>query len=226
MSEADPDDDDLDADDEREELDDLADDEVDDADEVEEAEAAEADRLSAATRAAHLVQEFTVHAATVAEQALATIPQGTPAWDAALVAVGVRPPTAEARLAVIATGIPQFRGALPHELRQALETLRRRMRRAASGANTDDVDAASDDDADTTMRAHIADLVATHLLRCRPPVGLGAIFANAQMTTQRMTDDGERMIALRCPCCGAARPADAGLRVCGYCGHELFPGAS
>lgn len=161
-------------------------------------------------------QRFASEADALSVAALAAVPAGTPAWDAALAAVGVRPPTAEARREILAVGIPQLRGALPTELRQALEAVRRRIRRESGPWDAAAIDEALD--------ASIAERISAYLRLCRPPVGLGAIFANAQLTTRRSEDPGGRMQALKCPCCGAARPSDAGLRTCAYCGHDLFPG--
>jgi hypothetical protein len=51
---------------------------------------------------------------------------------------------------------------------------------------------------------------------------MGGIFANAQATAVRLGDAGSQVSALKCSCCGAARPAGSDLAVCTFCGQQLL----
>ncbi|MHB8872766.1 MAG: hypothetical protein ACYC8T_03670 [Myxococcaceae bacterium] len=139
---------------------------------------------------------------------------GGPEWDGHLASLGLTPMTFEQRLAVQRQGVANLKGALPVEVRRALQAVRDEELKGLVGLD----DASLRLKLDTTIERELRD----YLNRCRPRASLGSIFANAQATTVRLGEVKDQVAVLKCRCCGAARPDGSNLRVCAFCGAELF----
>jgi len=159
---------------------------------------------------------FVARAQAAVQMALQSRVEGDPAWDSFLASLGLAPGTCEERLALQRQGVPNLKGALPVELRQALQAIRGEVLRGLGPLE------------DAPLRLKLDTLldreVREYLNQCRPRVTLKGIFANAQATTVRLGDAPDTVKALTCRCCGAARPENSNPRVCAFCGADLFAG--
>ncbi len=120
--------------------------------------------------------------------------------------LGLAPLTADQRTFIRKSGAPKLSGVLPVELRVVLERLR-------------DVHPQLDPmERKTFVDRELLKFVAA----AQPPKAvLGNIFANAQASSVRLAS-ADGVSALKCACCGAARPAGADLRTCTFCGTAFF----
>jgi hypothetical protein len=151
-----------------------------------------------------------------------------PGWDAFLTALGLTPLPAEERLAIQRQGVPNLRGALPIELRQALAEVGRQTEEALArlgdaGAGDDDALAARLEALQGELARFVDRELRDYLDKARPMATVASIFANAQATALRLGDAKESVKTKKCPACGAARPEGTNLRACAFCGTDLFP---
>jgi len=154
-----------------------------------------------------------------------------PSWDGFLVGLGLKPLAAARRLELSSQGVPNLKGALPIEVRKALDAIRRQSERDLEPLVEELTGPGTDDDGDAEgcidrLRRDLAELVdremQEYLVKCRPKVTLSSIFANAQMTSVRLGDAAPDVKARKCTCCGAARPEGTDLRSCAFCGNDFF----
>lgn len=141
------------------------------------------------------------------------IANDVPRWEKLLREEGLTPLSAERRRSLRQSGVPSMTGITPVELRMVLETIRSRIAQEP-GASALEMELSTL--VDREMRRYIA--------HTQPPAaGLGAIFGNAHRTAVRFGPVADGVEALRCGCCGAARPGDSDLRTCAFCGNALIP---
>jgi hypothetical protein len=136
----------------------------------------------------------------------------SPRWDALVRELSLTPLTPPQRSAIRSAGVPKLKDVLPVELRVVLEAIRARLAQQPGAA---------------ALAMELETFVDRELLRyvaaAQPPkAAVAGIFANAQRTSVRSGGAGDSVSALRCSCCGAARPAGSDLRVCTFCGAALL----
>jgi hypothetical protein len=134
-----------------------------------------------------------------------------PRWDEVVRAQGLTPLTVEQRALIRKAGVPKLKGVLPVELRVVLEAIRAQIS-LEPGAHA--------------LAMELKTFVDRELLRyvaaAQPPkAAMGNIFANAHASAVRMAS-ADGISALRCSCCGAARPAGSELHTCSFCGAALL----
>ncbi len=121
------------------------------------------------------------------------------------------PLTAEQRAFIRKAGVPKLKGVLPVELRVVLEAIAAHVAREPGAER---------------MAIELNTFVEREMLRfiaaAQPAKAvMGNIFANANASAVRFASvDG--VSALKCSCCGAARPAGSDLRTCTFCGNALL----
>lgn len=164
------------------------------------------------------------HEARVEELVRAALewrPAGDDRWDALLSGLGLKPMSAEQRLRLFQSSRTQLRGALPVELRGALEVIREHSSRALRA-----LDVADDEDArarfERELEAFVDRELGAYIDRTRPTTTVSSIFANARSTTVTFGGAKDQLKARRCRTCGAARPEGTDLRRCAFCGQDLF----
>jgi hypothetical protein len=145
-----------------------------------------------------------------------------PTWDAFLAAEGERALPVAERLALAAQGVPNLRGALPVEVRRLLERIGSETERQLAAIPQDDESDAARDRLRQELTQFVAQKMRDYLDRARPAPTLAGIFANAQATSLRSGDVKAGTETVTCPCCGAARQKGGSLKICAYCGNELF----
>ena len=57
------------------------------------------------------------------------------------------------------------------------------------------------------------------------PSLLGGLIKRSKSTATRMTDEKAGMLSRKCPNCSAARPADADIKRCDFCGFQFLSDA-
>lgn len=132
-------------------------------------------------------------------------------WEEVVRSLGLTPLTAEQRAFIRKTGVPKLKGVLPVELRVVLEAIRAQVSSGpGAGALTMELKTV----VDREMLRYIAAAQPAKAV-------MGNIFANANASAVRMAS-ADGISALKCGCCGAARPAGSDLRVCTFCGNALL----
>jgi hypothetical protein len=150
---------------------------------------------------AHLDQAF---AAALANDA--------PKWDALVRSLGLTPLTDEQRQFIRRSGVPKLKGVLPVELRVVLEAVRSKIVALPGAAKIQ-----------TDLEVFVEREMLRFIAAAQPPKAvMGNIFANAQQSAVRLGAAADAVMALKCGCCGAARPAGSDLRSCAFCGNALF----
>lgn len=162
-------------------------------------------------------------------RAAASAPRGgDEAWRALLAELGVTALDEGERARHLAQGAPMHKGALPIELRWAMEAI---VERAAPHARRIDMsvetgDAATQRGVDR-LQARLSLLVQeelrAYLASVRPTVTTSSIFAAALATSPNyLAQDGAAagVSTSSCTCCGAPR-REAGRRSCEFCGSNL-----
>lgn len=156
---------------------------------------------------------------------------GDDRWRALLASLEVEP-LEEAERRVMLAGAPTTRGAIPVEVRRALEAILVRAEAAAKGFES----ALFEKDDDTAEQAvdrwqsRLSSLVDGELRRyltsVRPVATTGSIFATAAATSQPWLTggptEGPGARSLTCPTCGAPRVGDNRETRCDYCGSEIL----
>ncbi len=156
--------------------------------------------------------------------ALAGRPQGDDRWDAVLLGLRLTPPAAEQRLALLQTSRTQLRGALPVEVRRALEVIREDAFVALRGLKTAE-DAEDRARFEEELASFVDRALRDYIDQTRPVASVSGIFANARSTTVTYGDAKDQVKARRCQTCGAARPDGSDLRTCAFCGQAFFKAA-
>jgi hypothetical protein len=134
-----------------------------------------------------------------------------PQWDALVRELGLVPLTAEQRQAIRATGVPKLKGVLPVELRVALEKVRLQASSLPGAAAVK-----------TELSTFVDRTLLKYVSAAQPAkAAVAGIFANAHRTAVR-SSGADSVSALKCGCCGAARPAGSDLAVCTFCGNRLL----
>jgi hypothetical protein len=181
---------------------------------------------NAPARAVELLRWVEVMSRRVLEQGVASALGGDPAWDALLTELGVRPQPPEERRRHLTEGAQRARGALPIEVRWAIETVDKSAR-----AWLWEIDRAMPAEfgdkyirpiehrliglVDETVRAHLAQTVAAPTT--------ASIFANARATTPKYSSMGTKagIEETKCKTCGGPRRHTGDLGPCDYCGAQL-----
>lgn len=128
-------------------------------------------------------------------------------WEEVVRSLGLTPLTAEQRGFIRKAGVPKLKGVLPVELRVALEAIR------AQVAQEEDP---------MELKTFVDREMLRYIAAAQPPKAvMGNIFANANASAVRMAS-ADGISALKCGCCGAARPAGSDLRTCTFCGNALL----
>ena len=188
---------------------------------------------------AELEQRLDQHVQYIHDQALASHPHGTPAWDQCLGYYRLTPPPRENRINR-ATELGQTRGALPEEVRSVFYVVTMLIqsgldRMPGLGAN---VLHGGDERANSKahfIKARLVTLVQTeggrYEQQVRPPTGggggsLGGIFANVKRTSQldfwtKMKEFEPGNVLLSCVCCGAPQQVAANF-TCQFCDQYIF----
>ena len=132
-------------------------------------------------------------------------------WDRLVLELGLVPLNAGQRQAIRATGVPKLKGVLPVELRVVLEKVRAQV----SGLPGAEV-------LKTELSTFVDRTLLKYVSAAQPAkAAVAGIFANAHRTAVR-SSGADSVSALKCSCCGAARPAGSDLAVCTFCGNRLL----
>jgi hypothetical protein len=149
--------------------------------------------------------------------ARASPPGGGEAFFALLARWGIEPLSEAERRRALLSGLP-FAGALPIEVRRALEHLAREVHRSQ-------VEVAQGSQARLVLELELAAFVEqalrTYLEMIGPPSRRTShIFQNALRTTTRYEPTAASVSSTRCQVCSAARIDAAS--ACGFCGASFF----
>lgn len=162
--------------------------------------------------------------------------EGHDTWNAHLAAIGLLPMTAVQIGALIQTGANIKSGALPIELRQVLQKIKdnAELEIGKLTAELETLEADDEFDADPPreslerlndfLRDMVDKEVRDYIQSTKPATGLKGIFANAATTTPKYFEHAAKagVKTLKCPTCGAPRPADQSLETCAFCGSQLL----
>jgi hypothetical protein len=176
--------------------------------------------VAASARA--LAQRLRERAAQVLEVARSGPAGGGPDWDALLLTLAIRPLTADERQRHLAAGPPIRAGALPNEVRRALDQVRASTDGELAAVDRDDPER---DELARELARFVDRGVREHIAAIRPPAPTSSIFANAARTTARYQPTAAGVETLTCAVCGAAR-ADEAVEVCQFCGTPLPRGGA
>jgi hypothetical protein len=151
---------------------------------------------------------------------------GDSRWFELLGELGIAPLAAHERERHLREGSPRRRGALPIEVRWAIESVEKRARawlweidRAMPTEHGDECIRPIEHElvgmVERTIRAHLA--------ATAPAVTTSSIFANARNTTPSYAQMGKKagLEEVTCRTCGAPRVSAGDLGRCTYCGGEL-----
>jgi hypothetical protein len=152
---------------------------------------------------------------------------GDATWDAVLREHGVTPLPPAERQRHIQEGARRTKGALPIEVRWAIEAVYKRAREAARAMDLR-VDTPAEQQLIDGIEKRLVNLVdettREHLQRVTPPANTTAsIFANARATTPNYSALGAAagMSQMKCKSCGAPRKSTEEIGACGYCGGPI-----
>jgi len=181
---------------------------------------------NAPARAVELLRWVDVMSRRVLEQGVASALGGDPAWDALLAELGVRALPPAERQRHLTEGSRRARGALPIEVRWAIETVEK----LARGWLWEIDRAMPTDYGDKYIRpiehrllGLVDETVRAHLAQTAPPVTTASIFANARATTPNYASLGTKagVETTKCKTCGGPRRHTGDLGPCDYCGAQL-----
>lgn len=162
--------------------------------------------------------------------------EGNEPWRLHLAALGLVPLTAVQIGELLQTGPKVTAGALPVELREALQKIKddaasemvKIENEIDAFEENDESDTGSLRDALENFDRFLNDVVdrevREYIQSTKPAVGLKGIFANAAATTPKYFEHAAKagVKTLKCPACGAPRPADQTLETCAFCGTKLL----
>ena len=135
-----------------------------------------------------------------------------PEWDGLGRELGLSPLTVAQREAIRSAGAPKLKGVLPVELRVVLEAVRGQVAQLPGAKEMT-----------TELEVFVDRQLLKYVAAAQPPkAAVAGIFANANRTAIRLGPGGDSVSALKCGCCGAARPAGSDLAVCTFCGNKLL----
>jgi hypothetical protein len=181
---------------------------------------------NAPQRAAELHRWVEVMSRRVLEQGVASALGGDPAWDALLAELRVRPLAPAERQRHLTEGARRAKGALPIEVRWAIETIEKSAR-----AWLWEIDKAMPTEyGDTHIRpiehmlqGLVDETVRQHLAQTAAAATAASIFANARATTPNYSAMGTKagIEETKCKTCGGPRRHTGNLGPCDYCGAQL-----
>lgn len=152
---------------------------------------------------------------------------GDATWDAILREHGVSPLPPQERQRHIKEGPRRSRGALPIEVRWAIEAVYKRSREASRALDLR-VETPEEQRIVDGIERRLVNLVEetthAHLQRVTPPANTTAsIFANARATTPNYSAMGAAagLSQMKCKSCGAPRKSTEEIGACGYCGGAI-----
>ncbi|MCZ6603279.1 MAG: hypothetical protein O6952_09755 [Planctomycetota bacterium] len=176
---------------------------------------------------------------------------GGPAWDAVLRRLEVPPLSIDERTDLLRTGVPMKQGALPIEVRRAIQKVHDDFSESFR-VLSDEIDQLEDspdlDESDSDLSEEddepedspdlseglariskdLIDVVNLAMKRyidqVRPVANLGSVFANVMASTPKFGEmmEKEGVKTLKCKSCGAARPAETDMKICDFCGGPFF----
>ena len=147
---------------------------------------------------------------------------GDASWDALLAELGVPALPVDERRRHVQEGPKRVRGALPIEVRRAIEAIETRARAALRTLDHQGVDDAALEPIERSLVGLVDAILRDHLRATGPAITTASIFANAMATTPTAyAGVGPSLSTLKCTTCGGPRRAGGELAPCPYCGGSL-----
>jgi hypothetical protein len=160
----------------------------------------------------------------VSSAAASCVAGGDANWDAVLRELGVTALSAEERRHQLAGGPKRNAGALPIEVRWAMEAIEARARIDLRSLDRDQH--VADEVLERIERSLVGmvdGVVREHLRLTTPAPTTSSIFANARASTPDYAKMGTlaSMGTMKCTTCGSPRKREGDLKPCPYCGGVL-----
>jgi hypothetical protein len=184
------------------------------------------DDPNAPQRAAELLRWVDVMSRRVLEQGVSSALGGDPAWDALLAELGIEPLPPAERRRHLTEGARRAKGALPIEVRWAIEKIE-----SSARAWLWEIDKAMPTEhgdkyirpVEHRLQGLVEETVRSHLAQTAPAATTASIFANARATTPNYSAMGAKagIEETKCKTCGGPRRHTGDLGACDYCGAQL-----